>query len=316
MNILRLLKNRYRQILVTLILVSTVLFGFWWQFISLKPYKISQTELQNIYQQHDEYTPELVFTKISTGRYKITFRSYDEEAVEGRLELPVGKTLQQWELFSQNEPSSVFLGVSAMGKNYLRWWQDSFKDRPTITQVDKIGAMALASNQVLVAIDARYHGTRKTEDLPLSKIMNSLHLWGERSYYEQMVMDTVLDYKHLVNAIEARFGRTNITVAGYSMGAQVSLILAATDNRVKNVLAIVPPNVDNKVAKVAPINFVGNIDAQKIWLLSANGDEYAGEEQNLRLFSGIKSTNKHHITFDSDHILPETYTESLSTWFE
>lgn len=316
MNILKFLRSRYKQILSTLILVSILLFGFWWQFISLKPYKISQAEIQNIYQQHAQYTPDLIFTKLSKGRYTITFKSYDGEEVEGRLELPNGKTLEHWETLSQNEQNNIFLGVSAMGRNYLRWWQDSFKGRPTITQVNKIGEMALVSNYTLVAIDARYHGTRKTEDLPLSKIMNSLHLWGERSYYEQMVIDTVLDYKHLINALEARFGQSNITMAGYSMGAQVSLILAATDNRIQNVLAIVPPNVDNKVAKVAPINFVGIINTQKVWLLTANNDEYAGEKQNLRLFSKIKSTNKNHITFDSAHILPETYTESLSDWFE
>ena len=85
MSISKFFKNRYGPILVTLILMCIVLFGFWWQFISLKPYEISQTELKNIYQQHSEYTPELQFTKISAGRYKITFKSYDGEEVEGRL---------------------------------------------------------------------------------------------------------------------------------------------------------------------------------------------------------------------------------------
>lgn len=299
-----------------LLLTSITLAGVWWQFISLKPYKISKTEINNIYQKHANYTPEINFTEIKPSQYKITFRSYDDEYVEGRLEMPNGGTLEQWFTDTQAKEIDIFVGVSAMGRNYLRWWQDSFKGRSTVTQVNKIGEMALSSNHILVAIDARYHGTRKSKDLPLSKIMNNLHIWGNRKYYEQMVVDTVMDYRHLINALSKKFKKTNVTVAGYSMGAQVSIILGATDNKVKKVLSIVPPNVDNKVALVAPINFVGELNLDKIWLLTANADEYAGEKQNLILFEGIKTKNKQHITFDSDHILPENYPESLVEWFE
>lgn len=306
----------YKTIVLIVLLTSITLAGVWWQFISLKPYKISKTEINNIYQKHANYTPEINFTEIKPSQYKITFRSYDDEYVEGRLEIPNGGTLEQWFTDTQAKEIDIFVGVSAMGRNYLRWWQDSFKGRSTVTQVNKIGEMALSSNHILVAIDARYHGTRKSKDLPLSKIMNNLHIWGNRKYYEQMVVDTVMDYRHLINALSKKFKKTNVTVAGYSMGAQVSIILGATDNKVKKVLSIVPPNVDNKVALVAPINFVGELNLDKIWLLTANADEYAGEKQNLILFEGIKSKNKQHITFDSDHILPENYTESLVEWFE
>lgn len=306
----------YKTMVLILLLTSITLAGVWWQFISLKPYKISKTEINNIYQKHANYTPEINFTEIKPSQYKITFRSYDDEYVEGRLEMPNGGTLEQWFTDTQAKEIDIFVGVSAMGRNYLRWWQDSFKGRSTVTQVNKIGEMALSSNHILVAIDARYHGTRKSKDLPLSKIMNNLHIWGNRKYYEQMVVDTVMDYRHLINALSKKFKKTNVTVAGYSMGAQVSIILGATDNKVKKVLSIVPPNVDNKVALVAPINFVGELNLDKIWLLTANADEYAGEKQNLILFEGIKTKNKQHITFDSDHILPENYPESLVEWFE
>jgi hypothetical protein len=309
--------NRKFKITLSIALLFCALIPLiWWQFISLKPYTLSQSELQKVYQQHADFVPTLTLTELTPRQYKITFTSYDGEYVEGRLELPKKIVLEDWRVKTMNEVTPIFIGVSAMGRNYLRWWQDSFKGRDTVTQVNDIGAMALASNHVLVSIDARLHGTRKKPDMPLSKVMNSMDFWGERSHYEGMVINTVLDYKHLLNALEELFGLSDVTLAGYSMGGQVSLLLAATDPRVRSVLSIVPPNMDNKVARVAPINFVENIKDQKVWLLSANNDGYAGERQNQLLFKGIQSSNKHHITFNSGHILPEGYTEQLSDWFE
>ena len=309
-------KNKLKYAIGLLALSLAVLAFIWWQFISLKPYHISQTEIRNIYQKHADYTPEITFREIKAGQYNIRFISHDGDKVEGRLEIPQGKSLEQWVSEYNRSGTEVFLGISAMGRNYLRWWQDSFKEKPTVTQVNKIGEMALASNSVLVAIDARYHGTRKSQSLPLSKIMNNLHFWGKRSDYENMILDTAMDYKHLMNALEATFGKIDFTVAGYSMGAQVSLILGATDNRINKVLSIVPPNVDNKVAKVAPINFVSMLADQRVWLLTASGDEYADNSDNLLLFTNIDSSNKKHLSFDSGHILPEGYTDKLRPWFE
>lgn len=309
-------KVKLKYTIGILVLSVAVIALIWWQFISLKPYQISQTEIQYIYQRHADYTPEILFEEIKPGQYTISFTSYDGDKVEGRLELPKEVSLEQWLSERNTGVNKIFLGVSAMGRNYLRWWQDSFKGRPTITQVNKIGEMALASNNILVAIDARYHGTRKSETLPLSKIMNNLNLWGKRSDYENMVMGTIMDYKHLISALEATFGKTDITLAGYSMGAQVSLILGATDTRINKILAIVPPNVDNKVAKVAPINFITMLDERRVWLLTANGDDYADNSENLNLFANINSSNKKHLSFNSGHILPEGYTDKLLPWFE
>lgn len=309
-------KYKLKYAVGTLTLCSALLYLFWWQFVSLKPYNISEAEIKEIYQQHASYVPDISFTQINKEQYKIAFTSYDGDNVEGRLEFPEGKSMVQWMGEPVTTDTGIFLGISAMGRNYLRWWQDSYKGRPTITQVNKIGNMALASNNILVAIDARYHGARKTETLPLNKIMNNLRFWGNRSYYEKMVFDTVMDYKHLINALEATFGRTDITVAGYSMGAQVSLLLGATDRRINNVISIAPPNVGNKVAKVAPINFVSMFDGQRVWLLTANADDYADKSENIDLFNRINSQNKKHLTFESGHILPEGYINQLRPWFE
>jgi len=309
-------KNKLKSAVSILALSLAVLALIWWQVISLKPYHISQTEIQAIYQKHADYTPEITFEELTSGQYTIHFTSYDGDKVEGRLEVPQGKSLEQWVSENNGDDTKIFLGISAMGRNYLRWWQDSFKGKPTVTQVNEIGEMALASNSVLVAIDARYHGTRKSQSLPLSKIMNNLHFWGKRSDYENMILGTAMDYKHLVNALEATFDKIDITVAGYSMGAQISLILGATDNRINKVLSIVPPNVDNTVAKVAPINFVSMLTDQRVWLLTSSGDEYADNSDNLHLFNSINSPFKKHLSFDSGHILPEGYTDKLIPWFE
>lgn len=306
---------KLKAVLATIAILLVLSGVFWWQFLSLKPYSIDKVNLHQTYQRHANYEPEISFTKIRQGQYKINFTSFDGDLVEGRLELPEKVSLANWKQVHSAKASRIMLGVSAMGRNYLRWWQDSFKDRPTVTQVNKLGELALTSGQILVAIDARYHGTRKVEYLPLSKIMNDLHIWGERAHYEEMIVNTVLDYKHLINGLELHFGDSLYSIAGYSMGGQISLLLASTDARISQVLSIVPPHLDNKVAIVAPVNLVDSLYAEKVWLVIATNDENAKASQNKALYNAIHSKNKKLVVFDGEHILPDNYPASLIHWF-
>lgn len=118
-------------------------------------------------------------------------------------------------------PVPVLIGAHAMGRSQIRWWQDSFKDRATFEQTDKITAMALAKGYAVVAIDARHHGLRKDPDLSVVDIIDNLHWWGERELYETMLVDTVRDHRVLLDWLvqQPMLDKNNIKLAGYSMGA-------------------------------------------------------------------------------------------------
>tara|TARA_B100001250_G_scaffold356189_1_gene331097 strand:- start:593 stop:1225 length:633 start_codon:yes stop_codon:yes gene_type:complete len=203
-----------------------------------------------------------------------------------------------------------------MGRGYQRWWVDSFKGRPTVTQVNKITSMANNIGYAVIAIDARYHGTRKDPDRSLRSIMNDLNFFGSKDTYESMIKDTVLDYRVLIDWINQQqiFYNQRIVMGGYSMGGQVALIAASTDHRIDRVLSIVPPHLDDKVALVAPKNFVSLLEGREVLLVTANDDENATKKENQILFDSINTSEKLHITFEGDHILPDNYVSSLEDW--
>jgi dienelactone hydrolase len=204
-----------------------------------------------------------------------------------------------------------------MGRSQIRWWQDSFKGRPTVTQVDKVAHFAKQQGYAVIAIDARYHGQRKKPTRPLASIMRDMHLWGDKQDYERMIMDTVLDYRILVDWLmtQPQFDHHNISVVGYSMGAQISLLLGAIDNRINRILAIVPPYIDNKTALVSPQNWLDGLAKKQVVLVTANNDEYATEQQNKTLFERLPSNIKQHITFEGSHILPDNYVNKIKLFF-
>jgi dienelactone hydrolase len=166
---------------------------------------------------------------------------------------------------------------------------------------------------VVVSIDARFHGKRKSPERPLSSIMDDLHFFGDKVYYEVMIKDMVLDHQILLDWIEQQDNLNNnqITAAGYSMGGQISLILASIDKRIKKVISIVPPFIDDKTALVVPKNFIFLLKNQQVLFVTADDDENATEKENDYIYHLIPTSGKERIQFAGGHILPENYVDSL-----
>ena len=98
------------------------------------------------------------------------------------------------------------------------------------------------------------------------------------------------------------------------MGAQMALLLAAVDPRVRSVAAMVPPHVDAKVAAVSPLTVTPQLAEVEVWLLTANDDGHAAAADNAALFAALPGAPKRHLTFDGGHVLPATYVDSLQPW--
>jgi len=292
------------KIAVALIFALLLAFVWWHQFVALDEVPMQQREILQAYDYWQVENAAITLTEIDPGTFTFVYDSFDGAPVNGQISYPVQK--------SENYP--VLIGISAMGRSYVRWWTDSFKDRPTVTQVNKIAELANRKGYVVVAIDARYHGERKDPERTLRSIMNDLHFFGDKKDYEAMIRDTVLDHRVLLDWISQQdnLDKDNIKVAGYSMGGQISLILASIDDRVTEVISIVPPYVDDKVALVAPKNFVSLLGKKPVLLITADNDENASAKENDFLYDLIPGSNKARIDFDGDHILPEGYTASLA----
>ncbi|MDG2118886.1 MAG: alpha/beta fold hydrolase [Gammaproteobacteria bacterium] len=294
------------KIIFGVLISLTVLSLYWYAFVALKEFSIPQEDIIDAYTYEPLSDLEMEVEQIEADKYKFSYKSFDGAVVNGQLSYPSIK--------SQKYP--VFIGVSAMGRGYQRWWVDSFKGRPTVSQVNKITSMANNLGYAVIAIDARYHGTRKDPDRSLQSIMNDLNFFGNKDTYESMIKDTVLDYRVLIDWINQQqiFDNQKIVIGGYSMGGQVALLAASTDHRIERVLSIVPPHLDDKVALVAPKNFVSLLEGREVLLVTANDDENATKKENQILFDSINTSEKLHITFEGDHILPDNYVSSLEDW--
>ena len=295
---------------IPLIALLSVLLAalYWYAFIALKDSPMSQDEIVDAYDYQPVQNIEMSLQEVAPGVFSFRFKSFDGEVVYGQISYPD----------DESELYPVLIGVSAMGRSYVRWWVDSYNGNPTVTQAHKITDLANSNGYAVISIDARYHGKRKDSSKPVRSIMNDLHFFGDKTDYEAMIRDTVRDHRVLMDWIDRRdnLDSERIKVAGYSMGGQISLILGSIDTRIDDVIAIVPPFIDDKIALVAPKNLVSLMGEERVLLVTASDDENASPEENELLFRMIASPNKKRIDYDGGHILPEEYVSARAREFQ
>lgn len=298
-----------KKAMLTIGVVVAGVAALWYGVFGLKPYSLSAEELSARYAYSMKQQVQLELKELTPQSFEFTYQSFDGVTVNGRISYPQDpKAIQS--------PVPVLIGAHAMGRSQIRWWQDSFKDRATFEQTDKITAMALAKGYAVVAIDARHHGLRKDPNLSIVDIIDNLHWWGEREPYETMLVDTVRDHRVLLDWLvqQPMLDKNTIKLVGYSMGAQVSLLLAGVDSRIQSVAAIVPPHMNSTTAVVAPLNVMAGLADNQVWLFTADDDEYASIKQNQLLFDALPNADKKLFRFDSGHLLPADYINDLEPW--
>jgi dienelactone hydrolase len=313
--------RKARLIMFTLLGLAGAVGALWWALFALKPYDITPEQLAARY-AHATPTPAAVqlgapqpITVGQTAAWAsdLVLPSFDGAVARGHIVYPADPAVVA-------APRPVLLGLHAMGRTHWRWSQAEFKGRPTIENTHRLTELALQQGYVVMALDAREHGDRKNPDHPLiaRELLRNLHWWGEREPYERLIVDTVKDWRVLLDWVvrQPQFDRGNIRAAGYSMGAQMALLLAGTDARVRAVAAMVPPAVDDKVAAVAPHNVAARLGGTTVWLLTADDDEYASADANAALFAALPGPGKRHLRFPGGHLLPVDYVAALQPWFD
>lgn len=299
------MKVIYKRTLTGLGLLLVVA-GFYYFLVAKLPVEKLTPEQINMKYQYQTSFSDFDISDEPLESREFTFTAYDGDKVFGQIMLPKIK----------QDKYPVLIGIHAMGRSYPRWFNESVNGRPTVTSVNKITEHALEKGYAVVAIDARFHGKRKAEEKSLRSIWNDLHFFGDKTDYENMVLKTVIDNRTLVDWIETQdyLDAENISVAGYSMGGQVSLILAAVDNRIDDVIAVVPPFINNTVAAVSPYNLVPQIDDGSILFIFGEKDDVASLAENKMVFNAISTKDKELLAYDADHILPENYVNAIGAW--
>ena len=300
--------NRRRTFMAIGILVGlAAIAAAIWHFVWLKPYEVTAAELQARYAYKQEFVPG------EGHSVDIRLQSFDGTLVDGRIVYPSDPA-------EATRPFPVLIGLHAMGRSHMRWWHAEVNGRPTVEQTHRLTQMALERGYAVVAIDARTHGRHRHpgQRHAAQRAMRAMHWFGRREAYERMIIDTVRDHRVLLDWLVAQphLDANRITAAGYSMGAHVALLLSGLDDRVQAVAAVVPPHLGDNVAVVAPMNVIAGLQGKRVWLLTGNDDDHASTAQNQALFDAIPSEDKKHLRFESGHLLPTDYVETLSGWFE
>ncbi|MCE9669930.1 alpha/beta hydrolase [Myxococcus stipitatus] len=163
-------------------------------------------------------------------------------------------------------------------------------------------------------LDARLHGERANPEARPGKLAKLAHQ-GEPARYVKMISDTLRDAHAVLTTVLAKGQPPRVLVAGYSMGAQVALLLAAHEPRVTQLVTMVPPHIDPSMEEIAPSRHMAKV--QQDWLLlTANQDDFAPVADSRALFEAAPSRRKLHKTFDSGHALPREYLEEVRRWLE
>ncbi len=182
--------------------------------------------------------------------------------------------------------------------------------RDNSTGGDEISADLVARGYRVVGLDARAHGGRRDEMLPIQRLENLRA--GKSEAYLGMINDTLSDYDVLLEDVKRRFGQPRqILVMGYSMGAQMSVLFAAKHEEVSHIITLVPPAVKD-APSVAPIKHAQKVKADWL-LLTASQDQYSSKADNDAL-ANAAGGNVDRIEFDSPHMLPRDYVHSVISW--
>lgn len=236
---------------------------------------------------------ELIHADQEIQQFSLSFISDDHQQVHGTLTIPRQHSGQL----------SLALLLHAMGSDQQLWWQDNK------IHGHEISKNLLNKGYAIVTLDARRHGQRKIDQLTPRDMINKAHS-SEPRLYTDMIIGTVRDYRLVLNWLKKQdpfVDNVKTLAAGYSMGAQMALILASYESSINKVIAMVPPYVKAINSPVAPRLHAEKITEAQVLFLAAKKDPYSSSQQTQLVFDHITSKNKTLQWFNSGHLLPSDY---------
>lgn len=233
-------------------------------------------------------------------RAEIRFTSDDGQAVNGLIGFAKGKSASK----------KLALALHPMGIDQQFWWSD---ESPLAAQ--KMTARLREQGYTVISLDARQHGERGRDGFGPRELIKRAHSAEPRVYIDTII-GSVRDYRIVLNWAKNEFTPDEVLVMGYSMGAQMSLLLASFEPSVSSVVAMVPPFVGSATSPVAPRIHVQRItDAKVLWLAGSN-DPHSDQSQTQETFDQISSTDKTLTWFDAGHRLPPEFLDTALSFFD
>ncbi len=209
-----------------------------------------------------------------------------------------------------DDSKKLAMVMHPMGIDQQFWWSDK---SPLGAQ--KITQALLSQGYTVISLDARQHGQRAREGFGPKELLTRAHSDEPRVYIDTII-GTVRDYRIALKWAKATYQPEDILVMGYSMGAQMSLLLAAFEPQVNRVVTMVPPYVNSLTSPVAPRVHGARIHSAEVLWLAGTKDPHSSKEKTQAAFNRIKSDDKSLIWFDSGHRLPPEFVTTVIEFVE
>lgn len=232
----------------------------------------------------------------SVDRYEFSFVSDDGQIVNGVIA----------NHSNQPENHKLALLMHPMGSDQYFWWNEGSSPLPVFKLVKNLRSQGYT----VITIDARLHGKRSRENFGARELLKNAHSNSPRIYIET-ITGSVRDYRTILNWAKNEYQPVETLVMGYSMGAQMAILLAGFEPSINKVISMVPPYVASETSPVAPRNHAERIDAADLLFLAGNKDPYSTSQQTEQTFKRIASKNKQLNWFDSGHMLPEEFIDDV-----
>ena len=233
-------------------------------------------------------------------RAEIRFTSDDGENVNGLIGFSN----------SANSSNKLALAIHPMGLDQQFWWNEK-SPLPAVRLTDRLREQGYT----VISLDSRHHGERSRNGFSAKELIKRAHSNEPRLYIEAVV-GTVRDYRTLLNWAKKEYMPDKVLIMGYSMGAQISLLLASYESNIDTIVSMVPPYVESPTSPVAPRIHNSRItDANVLWL-AGKQDQHSTQSQTQNTFDQIGSTNKLLKWFDAGHRLPEQALDEVLNFFD
>ncbi len=171
----------------------------------------------------------------------------------------------------------------------------------------------------VLALDAPFHGERKSKDPDISA--------ADTGNFAEAVREGTREYRKALDWLCARkdIDAHRIGALGYSMGAMMTVILAAVDDRVSDTVLCVggdpiisfAPNIPegkrDAMYSICPTLFADHISPRRVLMLNARIDDVMPATAALRLYDAFKQP-KLLEWYDTNHILPAAALNRAVGW--
>ena len=233
-------------------------------------------------------------------RRELGFTSDDGQVVNGLIGFPKDKASSK----------KLALVLHPMGLDQHFWWSDK-----SPLAANKMTLRLREQGYTVISLDARHHGQRGRDGFGPRELIGRAHSDQPRIYIDTII-GSVRDYRIALEWAQNEFKPEEVLVMGYSMGAQMSLLLASYEPSINTVVAMVPPFVASATSPVAPRIHAPRIKDAKVLWLAGTSDRHSSSEQTQLSFDQIASADKTLMWFDAGHRLPPESLEAVLSFFD